>query len=142
MPLNLPGLTADLTSLFENPPATEAECAQAWSNALLSYAAAITPPSTTVTAAANALTGALSGMSTPNAALAIFSAALSTFATTIGSGMTPTGTPPATPILVALQAAWGSNTDSAATAAASTANAIDSWLRTGFVPGTPPIPWA
>lgn len=131
MPLNPASLQSALESLFSAPPASEADCAHAWADAVGNYAAAIVPASLAVSAAAEALAGALqSAFATPSAATA-FDAAFLSFATTIGEGMAPafTGTPPPLPLNIANQLAIPQDTHAAAAAAFTTL--IDGWFRTG-----------
>lgn len=146
MPLNPASLQSDLQTLFEDPPATAADCAQAWASAIQGYASGIVPPSTTVATAASALVASLqSAFESPSAASA-FDAALATFAATTGAGMLPlyTGTPPAAPLNVA--SLLSTTRDTHAQAAADFTTLIDAWMKTGIAtlvapPNTPQL-WA
>src|SRR5262245_65312955 len=146
MPLNPASLQSDLQSLFSNPPAAAADCAQAWADAIQGYAASIIPASTTVAAAASALAGALaSAFATPSAASA-FDAAFAAAAVTIAGGMLPTftGVPPVAPLNVA--SLLGSPQPTHAAAAALFASLIDTWFRTGtavlVAPPNTVVPWS
>lgn len=134
-------LRSDLTELFASAPLPEAECAQAWADAMKAYAEGIQPPSDAVEAAAAALGAALSGMSEANAAMrAVLPSALLTFATSVGAGMAAEGNvgqPPPVP--------WAypfPNTISADQAATGVATAIDVWMKTGvaYLGGNPLSP--
>lgn len=131
MPLDPVGLQSDLESLFAEPPETAAECAQAWSDAVGSYAAGVVPASSAVAAAAAAMTASLlSAFQSPAAAVG-FDAAFTTFGAAVALGMAPafTGTPPPAPLGIAtlLSATQVSH----AAAAAAFASLIDTWMRTG-----------
>lgn len=146
MPLNPASLQSSLESLFAEPPAAAADCAQAWADAINGYAASIVPVSTTVAAGVSALASALaSAFSSPSAASA-FDAAFSAFATTVAGGMLPTftGVPPPAPLGVAAQLAVTQETHAAA--AAAWASLIDSWFRTGtavlVAPPNTVVPWS
>lgn len=146
MPLDPASLQSSLESLFANPPAAGADCAQAWADAINGYAAGIVPASTTVAAAASTLASSLaSAFSSPSAASA-FDAAFTAFATTVAAGMLPTftGTPPPAPLNIAAQLAIPQNTHAAAAAAFATL--IDAWFRTGsavlVAPPNTLVPWS
>lgn len=146
MPLNPASLQSSLESLFSAPPPTAAECAQAWADAVQTYAAAVVPPSTTVAAAAAALVGALtSAFGSPSAAAA-FDAAFTAFAATVAAGMLPTftGVPPPAPLGVA--ALLAVSQPSHAAAAAAFASLIDTWAKTGtavlVAPPNTVVPWS
>lgn len=146
MPLNPASLQSSLESLFAQPPAAAAACAQAWSDAVNGYAAAIVPPSTTVAAGILALTGALtSAFSSPSAAAA-YDAAFAAFATTVAAGMLPafTGVPPPAPLNIAAQLAIPQSSHAAA--AAAFAALLDGWFRTGtavlVAPPNTLVPWS
>jgi len=145
MPLNPAGLQSALESLFAESPPTAAECAQAWSDAVGSYAAGIVPPSTTVSAAAAGLTASLqSAFESPSAAPA-FDAAFTSFAATVGAGMLPAfaAVPPPAPLAVAAQLAVMQDTHAAG--AAAFASLIDLWMKTGtatlVAPPNTPVVW-
>lgn len=146
MPLNLASLQSSLEELFSHPPATGAECAQAWADAVNGYAAAIVPPSTTVAAGIPTLASALqTAFSSPSAA-AGFDAAFAAFATTVASGMLPTftGVPPPAPLNIAAQLTVPQETHAAA--AAAFAALLDAWFRTGtatlVAPPNTLVPWS
>ncbi len=146
MPLDPAGLESSLESLFSEPPATAAECAQAWADAMNAYAADIVPPSTTIAAAAASLVGALqSAFESPSAAAGV-DAAFAAFATSVGGGMLPTftGTPPSEPLNVA--SFLGTSRSTHAQAAADFATLVDAWMKTGIAtlvaPPNTPQPWA
>lgn len=131
MPLAPPVLQSALEALFAEPPLLVAECAEAWGQAMASYATAVVPVSTTVAAAAASLTTALAAaFATPVAAPA-FDAAFGVFGASVAAGMLPlfTGAPPAAPLGIATLLAASQPTHAAA-AAAFTAQ-IDTWMRTG-----------
>lgn len=146
MPLNPASLQSDLESLFSAPPATAADCAQAWANAIQGYAASIIPPSTTVAAGIPALSSALaSAFSSPSAAPG-FDAAFASFAGTVAGGMAPTftGVPPVAPLNIAGQLAILQSSHAAA--AAAFASLLDMWFRTGkgilVAPPNTVVPWS
>jgi len=147
MPLNPSGLQSSLESLFASPPASAAECAQAWADAVGSYAAGIIPASTTVAAAAAALVAPLqSAFGSPSAASA-FDAAFTTFGAMVAAGQLPlfTGLPPPAPLGIATLFASPQPTHAAA--AAAFAALIDAWSRTGSAtlvlpPNTPVPSWS
>src|SRR5688572_19061580 len=103
MPLNVAGLQTDLEALFADPPASAAECAQAWGDAVSAYASGVIPASTTVAAGAAALTSSLAGAFATPAAAGAFDAAFTTFGATVGAGMLPAfaAVPPPAPLGIA-----------------------------------------
>lgn len=146
MPLNLAALQSALEQEFSDPPASSAGCAQAWADALQSYAAGIIPASTTVAAAATTLSSALAGAFTaPDAAPGMESAFLA-FAVAVGGGMVGfVPTPPPAPVGFASQFA-GPKPATHADAAAAFASLIDTWMRTGLstlaAPPNTVVPWS
>ena len=140
MPLIVSTLQNKLRILFDDPPQTTQECAQAWADAMQFYALPVVPPSATVAAAAQALKGALSGMQAPGAAVQVFTLAFASFGVTVAGGM-PVGTgpavPPAVPFILPV-----APTSSPEVAATVISTAIDIWMRTGL--GAPPasLPWS
>jgi hypothetical protein len=146
MPLVLSALSSGLQSVFANPPATAAACANGWASAVSSWASAIIPASTTVSSAVSTLRGALaSAFASPNDASALESA-FAAFAVAVGGGMVgyvPT-TPPA-PVGFATQFS-GPKPATAAAAASAIASLIDAWMRTGIgtlvAPPNTPVPWS
>lgn len=132
MPLDAVTLQSDLEALFAEPPASGAACAGLWAAAMLDYAAAVVPPSTTVSAAAQTLATALaSAFASPTAAPA-FDAAFAAFAASVGLGMAPAfaPTPPAAPLGVGDLLVGSQPTHGAA--AAAFAALIDEWFCTGI----------
>jgi hypothetical protein len=132
MAVNLSALQNGFASLFADPPATKAACAQAWASAAELYAAAVVPPSTTVAAASSALAAALTAaFESPSGAAPGFDGAFATWAAAIGAGMLPAfvATPPPEPLGVVAQLM--ASIDTHAAAAASWAEFIDAWFRTG-----------
>ncbi len=131
MPLALPALTSGLESCFASPPPSHAACAQAWSNAVASYAAGIAPPSTSVTAAAAALASSLAtAFQSDNAAPAMESA-FSQFAASVGLGMAGfIPTPPPGPVGFADQFA-GPKPATHGAAAQQIGARIDTWMKPG-----------
>jgi hypothetical protein len=131
MPLNPSGLQSALESLFADPPPSAAECAQAWSDAVASYAAGVIPASTTVAAAAAALTAPLQSAFGSASGAPAFDAAFTSFAVTVAAGMLPlfTGVPPPAPLGIAslLSVSQETHADAAAVFAA----LLDTWLKTG-----------
>jgi hypothetical protein len=131
MPLNTAGLTSDLESLFAEPPATAAECAQAWADAAEAWASGIVPPSATVAAASVTLAGALTGAFATPAAAPLMDTAFLTFATAVGIGMAGYApVPPVAPIGFAPQFA-GPKPETHAAAAQQLASLLDVWMKTG-----------
>lgn len=148
MPLVAASLANALQSEFAAPPATSAQCAQAWADAVSSYAAAIVPPSTTVSAAASALAGALAGAFASPAAAPGMESAFAAFAASVGAGMAAAGfsaVPPPAPVGFAQQFA-GAKPETHTQAAQAIATLIDTWMRTGvavlIAPPNTPQPWA
>jgi hypothetical protein len=145
MPLNLSTLQSALETLFGAPPATAAECAQAWADAVGSYAAAIVPASTTVSAAAEALAAPLQSAFESSAAAQAFDAAFTSFAATLAAGMAPAfaGVPPPAPLGVAAQLSVTQDTHAAG--ASAFAALIDTWMKTGsatlVAPPNTLVPW-
>lgn len=145
MPLDLPGLTSDLQDLFTSPPATREDCAQAWADAMASYAEGIVPPSAAVAGAAATLAGALVTAFGSAAAAPGMESAFASFAVTVGGGMVGyTPTPPPSPVGFASQFAGGPQPTQAA-AADAFANLIHGWLTTGssvlIAPPNTVTPW-
>jgi hypothetical protein len=146
MPLNLASLQSSLASLFSAPPASAADCAGAWADAIQGYAASIVPPSTTVAAGIPTLESALAAAFASPSAASAFDAAFAGFAVTVGAGMLPTftGVPPPAPLNIAAQLAVTQSTHAAA--AAAFAALIDAWFRTGtgvlVVPPNTIVPWS
>ena len=133
-------------SFFGAAPDTYEACGVAWANAIGTYAASITPPSTTVTAAQAALGSDLGSAFGETSAIAGMESALATFAASVGAGMAGyVATPPPAPVgfLVAFSDPPPSTHDEAADELASL---IDTWMRTGLATlATPPgtvIPWS
>jgi hypothetical protein len=159
MALDAPGLESDLLELFGEPPATitagevdvpasRADCAQAWADAMGDYASGIVPASTTVPAAASALALDLESAFASPTAPADADLAFTTFATAVGLGMVGfVSTPPPAPVGFALAfaeppASWPETHSSAAD---SWASKVDAWMRTGTatpVSGGAPVPWS
>ena len=146
MPLNPSSLQSSLESLFSNPPAARADCAQAWADAINGYAGSIVPASTTVAAAVSTLASSLASAFAAPAAAPAFDAAFAACATTIAGGMLPAfaGVPPAAPLNVASLLASTQPTHAAA--AAAFASLIDAWFRTGtatlVAPPNTLVPWS
>jgi hypothetical protein len=146
MPLALPALQAGLQNAFAEPPATVAQCAQAWADAVQAYAAAVVPPSPQVASAAATLATALqSAFSAPDAAPGMESA-FTNFALTVGAGMAPAfvAVPPPGPVGFPQQFA-GPKPATHAAAAQAIATLIDTWMKTGSATpaaGGPPVPWS
>jgi hypothetical protein len=133
MPLALPALQNGIQSVAANPPATVAQCAQAWADAVQSYAAGVVPASTTVAAAAATLSGALASAFSSPAAAPAMDAAFAAFGATVGVGMAAAGfaaVPPAAPVGFGPQFA-GPKPETHAEAAQQIAALIDTWMKTG-----------
>lgn len=147
MPLSAPTLISQLQSLATSPPATTAQCAQAWADAMQAYAAAIIPASTTVSAAASALSSSLVGAFNAPLAAPGMEVAFTSFAATVGAGMAAAGfapVPPVTPVgFVTLFA--GPKPATHADAAQQIGSQIDTWMKTGvatlIAPPNTPTPW-
>ncbi len=146
MPLDAVTLQSDLEGLFVSPPPSAGACAGLWAAAMLDYAAAVVPPSTTVSAAAEALAGALTGAFGSAVTATDVDVAFAAFAATVGAGMAPAfaPTPPASPLGIA-ELLVGSQPTHAA-AAAGFAALIDEWFRTGIATLVAPpftvVPWS
>jgi len=145
MPLLPAGLSSDLEGIAADPPATAAECAQAWADAMEAYAAGIIPASTTASAAAATLATALAGAFGARPAAALLETAFLAFATTVGGGMAGfTPTPPPAPVGFAVLFA-GPNASTHAAGAAAMSGIIDTWMRTGTATptgGGPAVAWS
>lgn len=146
MPLNPTALEAGLLAVASSPPATAANCAQAWANAAIAHASAIVPPSTTVASAGSALATALSAAFATTNAAPLMETAFATFAAAVGAGMAGyVATPPAGTVGFAIEFA-DPLPSTHADAAENVAQIIDSWMRTGTStlvapPGTV-VPWS
>lgn len=148
MPLVAATLKTALESCFASPPPGASGCAQAWADAMGSYAGAVVPPSTTISAAKSTLQAALTAaFSAPNAAPAMESA-FTSFAATVGLGMAGAGfaaTPPPGPVGLAVLFS-GPKPPTHSAAALQISSAIDTWMRTGIAtliaPPNTPQPWA
>src|SRR5690606_31078956 len=94
------GLQSELESLFSEPPDTVAACAQAWADAVGSYASGVVPASTSVAAAAATLAGALASAFETEDASVPMDTAFQAFAVTVGTGMAPAfvAAPPPSPV--------------------------------------------
>lgn len=149
MPLDSPGLEADLESLFAAPPATSALCAQAWADAVEGYSSGIVPASTTVTASAAALATALGSAFTGSdktATAAAMESAFATFAASVGAGMagyTPTPPPGSLGFAALMEEPFPETHADAATV---WADAIHAWMTTGIgtliAPPNTVVPWS
>lgn len=146
MALDDGGLESALEAICEAPPATAAECAQAWADAMEAYASGIVPASTTVSAAAATLAGALTTAFGSPAAAPGMESAFAAFATTVGSGMVGyVPTPPPAPVGFATQFA-GPKPETHADAASAIAGLIHAWMTTGIAtlaaPPNTPLTWS
>jgi len=146
MPLAVPALQSALEQLAAHPPATSAQCAQAWANAMQSYAAGIVPASVTVAAASATLAGALTSAFGAPAAAPGMESAFAAFAVTVGGGMAGfVPTLPAGPVGFAAQFS-GPKPATHVAAAQALANRIHTWMSTGVatlaVPPNTPVPWS
>jgi hypothetical protein len=145
VPLALPALTSGLESCFASPPPSHAACAQAWANAVVSYASAIVPASTTVAAAGTALASSLATAFQADNAAPAMESAFAQFAASVGLGMAGfVPTPPPGPVDFAAQFG-GPKPATHGAAAQQIAGRIDAWMRSGIAtlaapPGTV-IPW-
>lgn len=145
MPLNLAALQSGIQSVAASPPPDVAGCAQAWADAVGSYAAGIVPASTAVSAAASTLASALAGAFSSGAAAPGMEAGFAAFAASLGAGMVGyTPTPPPGPVGFALL--FAGPRSSHAEAAAAVASAVDTWMRTGsavlIAPPNTLVPWS
>lgn len=143
MPTNVAALESALLALFTTP-GTEVECANAWGDAMLSYAVAMVPPSATVAAAATALKTALIGFGVPNQAASVMGPAFAAFATACAVGHGLTGYAPVPPGALDLSALLSTRPATHALAAQGLAAAIDAWFKTGvstLLPSGPAVPW-
>jgi len=146
MALDPDGLEADLASLAASGFGDTASAAQAWADAVESYAAAIIPASTTVSTAAATLKGALQTAFDSGAAAGGMETAFASFASTVGTGMAPsfTATPPPGEVGFASQFA-GTHPETHAAAGAQVASLIDAWMKTGTATpsaGGSPVNWS
>lgn len=132
MTLALSGLQSDLQALATSPGATIAACAQAWADAMKSYASAVVPASATVNAAATTLKTALEGAFAQPAAAPAMETAFAAFAATVGTGMAPAfvAVPPPAPVGFAALFA-GTFPASHAAAATALSAKINTWMKTG-----------
>jgi hypothetical protein len=144
MALNVALLQSGLTDVAANPPATTAECAQAWADAVGDFATAIVPASSTVEAAAAALSASLLAAFESGDAAAPMEVAFLTFATAVGGGMVGfVATPPPAPVGFAEEFA-GPFPTTHAEAGQSMAQLIFDWMLTGTATpsgGGAPVNW-
>jgi len=145
MPLDAPGLKSALADLGESPPATIALVAQAWADAMSSYASGVVPASTTVSAAAATLASALATAFAAPAAAPGMESAFAAFAATVGGGMAGwTAVPPPSPVGFAAQFA-GPYPETHEDAGDQIGTLIDSWMKTGtatlIAPPNTPTTW-
>lgn len=153
-------LEAELLDFFAAPPvvmagsnvdyaASRSACAQKWADAMQAYLSSpgslLTPASTSITTALATFKSSLASAFATTSAASLVDAAFATLAATIGSGMAPAfvATPPAG------NPGFASNITtteaSHALAAASWAERIDAWLKTGTATpagGGAAVPWA
>lgn len=145
MPLDTSGLHDTLADIFAHSPASAADAAHAWAQAMETYAAGVIPPSTTVSTAVAALEPQLLAAFVSPAAPPLLEVALQAFAALVGTGMAPAfiAVPPPAPVGFAeLGAPPFPETQAAAVAAWTTK--IDAWMRTGSATpslGGPAVPW-
>jgi hypothetical protein len=145
MTLVVGGLESDLANLATNFGATIADCAALWADAIGSYFASVTPPSTSVVAAQATLQGQLAAAFAQPSAAEAMDAACQTFAVTVAVGMAPTfvAIAPVDPVnWAALFAEPYPST--AEEAAQRIAARLDVWARTGTATpsiGGSPVPW-
>lgn len=131
MPLDLPGLKDAFEELFADPPASRADCAQGWADAMEAYATGIVPTSTAAAAAASALSTALAGAFAMPDGIAAMETAFTAFAVALGGGMAGYApTPPVVPVGFATQ--FANHPETHADAAAEIGDLINAWLTTGF----------
>lgn len=148
MPLDPVALSSGLEAVASDPPGGPSACADAWADAVESWATGIVPASTTVALAAATLAGALTAAFESGAAAAPMETAFVTFAASVGAGMAAAGytaTPP--PAQVGFSAQFsGPYPPSHAVAADAVTNLIDAWMRTGLATlAAPPntvVPWS
>lgn len=135
MPLLLPILQQKLQKLF-NPqtmPASQAESADMWADAVDSYANAVIPASTTAAVAKQGFAAAMQTISADAGnGLVVLSAAFTKYAVDLGVGMAPvfTGVPPPAPLVLDPVAQAGLSGASGDTCASLLATQIDVWFRT------------
>ena len=144
MTLNPASLASSLAGGFASPGSSYAACAQQWADSVVSYAAAITPPSTSVLGAKTALQASLAGAFAAPDAIGGMEAAFTQFAAAVGLGMAGfVPAPPLGPVGFAAQFG-GPHPATHADAGLAIAGRIDTWLRTGSatpVSGGTPVPW-
>jgi hypothetical protein len=144
--LNPDDLKKELLDFFGRAPSSFEDCGHEWATAVGIYAAAITPPSTTVTAAAAVLGSSLGAAFALPLATDAMEAGFAAFAATVGSGMTGyVPTPPPGPVGFANSFAQPVPQTHEA-AAERMAILIHAWLTTGIAtlavpPGTV-VPWS
>lgn len=130
MPLDLAALKDELENCFADPPATAADCAQAWADAIESWCSSIVPASTTVTAAAGALATSLTTAFAGTDAAAAMETAFAAFAAAVGGGMAGyTATAPPGPVGFATQ--FDTKPETHADAAEQIGDLIHDWMTTG-----------
>ncbi len=155
MPLDTPGLTSGLTTLFSGPPSGFDGCAEEWGDVVESYSTDIVPISTAVAAAVATLKTDLEAAFRAGQAdgtgvvlASQLETAFATFAATVGVGMLPlfSATPPPGLVgwLPALQETPFPETH--AIAANKYSSLIDTWMRTGTATRTvspfDTVPWS
>jgi len=152
MPLNLPGLQADLGNVFSTG-GNEAQKALEWSNAIRSFTTAVVFAVLPATqdAARVVLQGALSGFNASSQAATVIDTALSAYASALAVGMVANGAtaavPPApgvlAPLLTATFLANRTGSLTPAAAASAVAAVIFGWFSTGtYTVGAVTSPWS
>lgn len=146
MPLVVATLQSALASAFAAPSPDYVSCAQAWANAMVSYASPIVPASTTVQAAGTALAGSLASAFAAPSAIPGMESAFSAFAASVGLGMVGFApAPPPAPVGFAQQFS-GPKPATHSAAAQAIAGLIDAWMRTGLstllAPPNTVVPWS
>jgi hypothetical protein len=132
VPLDKDALKTALQTIASSPPATVPLCAAAWADAIGTYAAGLTPPSSTVAAAKAALQTALQTAFGTAAAAEAMETAFTAFGVTLGAGQAPAfaAAPPGDP--VGFETLFGPPFPATHAAAAQRiADAIHDWMTSG-----------
>jgi hypothetical protein len=149
MALSQSQLATDLAEVARNPGSTIPECAEAWAEAISSYASGVTPSgpgmSLAIEGAKATLKTALIAAFASPAAAPLMETAMLAFGVTVGGGMLPlVAVPPVAPVGFAIMFAAQPPPPTHDAAGAMLAGLIDTWMKTGSantVPPTSPIPW-
>lgn len=125
---------------FQDFPKNAQEVAQFWTDAIMNYASAVTPPVTppATQSARTALYNALLAGASMNTFTSALTSGMSSMASALAGGMSPTftGVPPPAPLNISPVISAGMNGASGETCSVMLATIIDTWMRTGTATNT------